>query len=314
MRHMQREMVYHLPQSKAIRHHKEAQMQQNQHQLRRIATTHEPISIREAGSGPPALFLHGWGGSSRYWLPALELLAQHRRVVAIDLPGFGATPPNGSASFQNLAKTALACADALEYERFAVVGHSLGAGVALLMAAAAPERIERLGLVSFGTAGDALQAAIATNAGLQFTLAAHLWGPWMRFWRPWFALTRPARQLAALTPPLPALMAAPYVHRFPSQAALALGVADLVDMDPLAALESAASIGDPLLAAAVAHATMPVLMIAGKQDRIFPPQSIRALAAALPAAQLAMLDDCGHVPMVEQPTACYAALGGFLSA
>lgn len=279
---------------------------------RLISTACGPVAVRTAGDGPPALFLHGWGGSSRYWLLALQTLAQHRRVIAIDLPGFGATPPNGSAAFASLATTALACADALELERCAIVGHSLGAGVALLLAAAAPERVERLGLVSFGTATDAFQAAIAAGAGLQFALAAGLWEPWLRFWRPWLTLTRPARQVAALTPPLPALMAMPYVQRFPPQAALELGIADLVDMDPLAALQSAASIGDPMVRAAVAQATMPSLVLAGRQDRIFPPQSVRALAAALPAAQLIFLDDCGHVPMVEQPERCYAALGAFL--
>jgi pimeloyl-ACP methyl ester carboxylesterase len=278
-----------------------------------LKTTGGSVAVREAGSGPAIVFLHGWGGSSRYWLHTAGAFAQDRRVIALDLPGFGATPPNGSASYGSLAATALAAADALGLDRFTVVGHSLGAGVALLMAAAAPQRVERLGLVSFGIAHDAFQATIAAGVGVQFDLAARLWGPWLALSRPWLTLTRPARQVAALTPPVPYLLAAPYVHQYPPPAALALGVADLIAMDPLAALESAASIGDPRLNAALPQATMPALVLGGRQDRIFPPGSLISLAASLPDAQLQLIDNCGHVPMVERPAESEAALKAFLA-
>jgi pimeloyl-ACP methyl ester carboxylesterase len=112
---------------------------------------------------------------------------------------------------------------------------------------------------------------------------------------------------------VPYLLAAPYVHQYPSPAALALGVADLIAMDPLAALESAASIGDTRLNAAVPQATMPALVLGGRQDRIFPPDSLISLAAALPDAQVQLIDNCGHVPMVERPAESEAALKAFLA-
>jgi pimeloyl-ACP methyl ester carboxylesterase len=49
------------------------------------------IAYRELGSGPPVLLLHGWPTSSFLWRDLMEPIAEHNRVVAIDLPGFGAS-------------------------------------------------------------------------------------------------------------------------------------------------------------------------------------------------------------------------------
>ena len=99
----------------------------------------------EAGA-PRVLALHGWLDNAASFLP----LSQHLRgidLVAIDLPGHGASthlPRPADSLLITFARAALAAADALGWERFALLGHSLGGVVASVMASAQPHRIERL--------------------------------------------------------------------------------------------------------------------------------------------------------------------------
>lgn len=284
--------------------------------LHTIDTAVGPIAYRGAGSGPPLLLLHGWGGSSRYWAPAIAGLSGRFSAVAPDLPGFGATEPGGRADLPGLAHAALAVADALGWESFDLIGHSLGAAVSLVLAAAQPGRVRRLGLVSLGMARTPGELAFYAGIGAKIGFAAAIWAPWLLAWRPWAAAWRPWRQLAASTPPLPALLAAPVLARSDvvGAEALAVGAADMAAMDTLAALESAASVGSPIVAALAGRVACPTLAITGEADPIAQPSAAAALAAAIPGARLTVIPGCGHIPMAECPAELDAALGAFLAA
>ncbi|HET6552592.1 MAG TPA: alpha/beta hydrolase [Dyella sp.] len=99
---------------------------------------------------PPLLALHGWldnAGSYAYLAPRL---AHRWRVIALELPGHGHSdhlPPGAHYHFVDYVRAVLAAADAMALERYHLLGHSLGAGIAALVAAARPERIERLALI-----------------------------------------------------------------------------------------------------------------------------------------------------------------------
>src|SRR5918992_5733673 len=84
------------------------------------------------GSGPPLLLVHGLGSCKEMWRPLLPALAREREVVAVDLPGFGASPP-GPRTVEGLAEALAAFAAELGLERPHVAGNSLGGGVALVM-------------------------------------------------------------------------------------------------------------------------------------------------------------------------------------
>jgi pimeloyl-ACP methyl ester carboxylesterase len=93
------------------------------------------VEVRE-GSGEPLLLLHGLGGSTAVWGPVIERLGLEREVLAIDLPGFGATPalPAGvEPSAVNLAAAVQETCAELGFERPHVAGNSLGGWVALEM-------------------------------------------------------------------------------------------------------------------------------------------------------------------------------------
>jgi pimeloyl-ACP methyl ester carboxylesterase len=107
---------------------------------------------------PPLLALHGWldnAGSFAFLAPKL---AERFRVIALELPGHGHSshlPAGISYHYVDYVGAVLNAADALGLERYALLGHSLGAGIASLAAAATPQRIDRLFLIEgLGPLGD----------------------------------------------------------------------------------------------------------------------------------------------------------------
>lgn len=111
-----------------------------------------------AQAAPPLLALHGWldnAGSYAYLAPKL---ADRFRVVALELPGHGHSshlPAGISYHYVDYVSAVLSAADALGLERYSLLGHSLGAGIASLAAAATPQRVDRLLLIEgLGPLGD----------------------------------------------------------------------------------------------------------------------------------------------------------------
>ena len=102
------------------------------------------------GSGPPILFLHGIPTGGRLWDFVVERLAANYTCVVVDLPGFGASPPlpDGSRDPERLAEELDAVRQELGFASWNVAGHDAGATIAVHLAAAHPERIERLALLS----------------------------------------------------------------------------------------------------------------------------------------------------------------------
>jgi pimeloyl-ACP methyl ester carboxylesterase len=92
------------------------------------------VSYARTGSGPPLLLLHGLGSCKEMWRPVLPRLARERDVIALDLPGFGSSPP-GARTVEGLTDTVAAFAGSLGLERPAVAGNSLGGGIALALGA-----------------------------------------------------------------------------------------------------------------------------------------------------------------------------------
>jgi pimeloyl-ACP methyl ester carboxylesterase len=119
----------------------------------RVATPFGELAALQWGDpeAPPLLALHGWLDNAASFVRLAPLLAAQRRVIALDLPGHGhsAHLPAGVHRYNNLDQIdhVLDFADALNIDRFDLLGHSLGAGIASLTAAAAPARIGKLLLI-----------------------------------------------------------------------------------------------------------------------------------------------------------------------
>ena len=107
--------------------------------------------VHGADDAPPLLALHGWLDNAASFARLAPLLPAHR-LIALDLPGHGRSahlPPGPLVHYDLPVYVAavLAAADALALDRFDLLGHSLGAGIASLLAAAAPDRVRRLVLI-----------------------------------------------------------------------------------------------------------------------------------------------------------------------
>jgi pimeloyl-ACP methyl ester carboxylesterase len=106
-----------------------------------------PIVSEDLGAGPPLILLHGLAGSARWWSRNLPALSRSFRVIAIDLPGFGASPRGHRLDLDEVADQLAATMDQLGLERASLIGHSMGGLIAGGMAADHPQRVDRLVLV-----------------------------------------------------------------------------------------------------------------------------------------------------------------------
>ena len=131
----------------------------------------------ERGDGMRVLALHGWLDNAASFVPLAPLLPG-LDLVALDLPGHGRSahlPPGAEYSLAGTVHAVLDAADALGWDRFAVLGHSMGASIGCLVAAAAPERVTRLvAIEALGALADAeahtarrLRDAVAARRALR---------------------------------------------------------------------------------------------------------------------------------------------------
>ena len=122
------------------------------------------IHYESWGRGSPLILLHGWLGSWRYWMPTMEELSEQHRTYALDLWGFGdsdkSTNRHSVEKYVSLLKTFM---DEMGVAQAALVGHSLGATVAVKFAVANPDQVTRLMLVSLPVVGEAINRRLFTG-------------------------------------------------------------------------------------------------------------------------------------------------------
>jgi pimeloyl-ACP methyl ester carboxylesterase len=230
------------------------------------------IRYLEAGGGPPLVHLHGAGGLRLN--AAHELLATQHRVIAFEMPGFGASAENTVTRDQaGLARTMAVAAAKLGLDRFNLMGTSFGARTALWLAAEAPERVAALVLESPAAMRP---PGSRPPAGSPQEIARILYA-------------HPERM-----PPLPA--PDPEI-----QIKTARLLARLRGPDRDAALE-----------AKLPELATPTLVLFGTLDRLMPPELGRLYKALLPNCNLVLVYDSGHAIGAERPEAFCEVVGDFL--
>lgn len=265
------------------------------------------LYYRSAGApGQPVLLLiHGWGGSSRYFQPALQRLGESFHCMAPDLPGFGRTPPLPGGdeaalkqrySHRGLARCVAEWLDSVgvasEYD---VLGHSYGAGVAIALAAMQPQRVRRVVLSNFSTFRDERERKLVV-------LAHHFMG----------LLTRLRTWRLAHSDAFARALGARFFHRLPDRAVLREGMEDFWRMDPLAAEWTVRSSLGWETHIDLRMLTQPLLLIHSHHDRIMPPRNAEYTAGLPRNGRLIWLDHCGHLPMVECPERFVEVVRAFL--
>jgi pimeloyl-ACP methyl ester carboxylesterase len=242
-------------------------------------------SPRHPSGNAPVLLIHGWGASGSYWRQTAVALAETVPVIVPDLPGTGRSLPVRRAQrMADQVATLVSILDELQLERVQVVGHSMGGAMALLLADATPARVERLVLTSTCFFLDEAQ---------------------IRFYRTimkatYLTMTFRPTWLADL-PFVKQLMATRYFYRVPHDPALLRqGLMEYLTLDYATAVACANDASDPAIPAAGARLQAPALLIACRQDEVMPVDNVDYTVEIIPNSRVRWIDECGHMPMVEQ--------------
>jgi len=248
------------------------------------------------GSGPAVLLLHDADSGHLGFAPQVELLAsQGWRAIAWDMPGYRNGPPPASGySLPALAATAAHLLETLQIPHAHVVGHGVGAMVALELALRHPALVRRLVLVAGGPALDADSRGHWVDTRLQL-LAQH---------DKQASLARFAEQLVLQQTGRKAL---------PAGQALARHA--ITQLQPLAyrrVLQMLAECQEPV--SRYRQLGQPALLVSGGQDLCMPPALVQTLANTLPDAVHMSLPEIGHWPQMENPEDFEGLLLSFLAA
>jgi 3-oxoadipate enol-lactonase len=251
------------------------------------------LHYSEAGQGTPVVLLHGFPLSSVLWHKQQRQLSDLSRVITPDLRGHGQSPARpGVYEMETLARDVLALLDSLHIRKAAILGHSMGGYVALAAWKLAAERFLALGLIDS-------QAAADTEEGRQgrFKLAEKV------------ATEGSQAVAAAMLPKLfaPGLAAGDPLIEQVQQMILNTPRAGIIgSLNGMAVRHNAT--------ATLATIDVPALILTGDKDQLIPPARAEAMAAVIPKATLTIIENAGHLPMLERPDATATALCRFLSA
>ena len=263
------------------------------------------MSVHLRDEGPrddpiPLLLLHGTSASLHTWDGWAQALTERRRVIRVDLPGFGLTGAFPDGNYRMLHYTAFISGllDALGVQQVVLAGNSLGGQIAWETALAYPQRVSKLILVD--AAGFALNSTsvpigfqLARMPALATVLSKVLPRPMIES-----SLRNVYGNPERVTPPL--------VERYYELS--------LREGNRAALIQRFSQRDDPTLnPERISQLSVPTLILWGARDRLIPPANARLFNAAIKDSQLQMFEMLGHVPQEEDPAGTAAAVEAFLS-
>lgn len=232
-------------------------------------------------SGQSLVFIHGSGGNSSVWALQYAKLCNNYNIAAVDLPGHG---KSGGAGEQDIARYALwikQLLDVLKLDSPIIIGHSLGAAIALYFAAQYPREIS--GVVA---AGGGITLPVTPDILDGFRKEPQLVLDLMCK----FSLAKANR---------PALYDA-------LRASIRQEKLNVVANDMLACSRFD-------LTADIVKIQAPVLAVCGVEDKMTPPAFSQQIAESIPGAKLALLEGAGHMAMLEKPAQFNEIINDFAS-
>lgn len=270
--------------------------------LRRVSLPGAEVNYVEIGEGEPVVFVHGLSGCWQNWLENLPHFGRGHRAIALDLPGFGASPmPSWPIEIAAYGRLLHDFCEKLGVGAGTVVGNSMGGFVAAEAATASPGRFERLALVS--------AAGILNTWSPEERATATAWA-WKRFGPYYydgarFIVSRPrARQLVF----------GPFV-RYPERLR-----EDLLLEQILGGMQRADGF-EAALRATIRHdirdrlgeIEIPTLVVGGLSDRVIPVAAAISYHRRIPHSRLEVFERTGHLPQLERPLRFNAILDEFLT-
>lgn len=268
--------------------------------LRRLELPGADVAYVEIGEGEPIVFVHGISGSWQNWLENLPHFSRTHRAIALDLPGFGASPmpswPIGMPAYGRLLHD---FCEKIGVLRATLVGNSMGGLVAAEAALSAPGRFERLVLVS---------AAGFINTWLPHQRGKATSHAWNAFGRPFGAAARfvvrhrRARWLMfRFAIRYPGRLRKELLWEQMASGLPAPGFSDALD----AVIEYDAR--DRL-----EELEIPTMIVWGTHDWVIPSAAAFSYNRRIPHSQLEIFEDTGHVPQLERPARFNSTVDDFV--
>ncbi|MEV6264502.1 alpha/beta hydrolase [Streptomyces sp. NPDC051784] len=277
-------------------------------ELRSVALPGLTLSVRsrpaETAAPEPALFVHGLGGSSQNWSALMPLLADTLDSEALDLPGFGDSPPpdDGNYSVGGHARAVIRLLDAGGRGPVHLFGNSLGGAVATRVAAARPDLVRTLTLISPALPEIRVQRPAVPTALLALPGVASLFA---RLTRNWTAEQRTRGAMALCYGDPARISDEAFRHAVAEMErrlelpyfwdAMARSARGIVDAYTLGGQHALWRQAERVLA--------PTLLVYGGRDQLVSYRMARKASAAFRDSRLLTLPDAGHVAMMEYPEA-----------
>ena len=272
--------------------------------LRTIDVGGVPVNYVDVGErgddARPIVFVHGLSGQWQNWLENIPRFAQQRRVVALDLPGFGRTPmPDETITIDYYGRVVEELCRRLDLAPAVLVGNSMGGYVSAEVAIRFPETVERMLLLSAAgisqrdlARGPVLRAArllgLATRSSMR-QRRAYAARPALRHWMLNMVVRHPSRIRPDIA--FEGLLKGMNKPGFYDALVTCLDY-DFVDRLP--------EIG------------CPTLVVWGRDDAIIPVSDADTFVELVPGSRKLIVEDTGHVPMVERPVTFNDHLEQFL--
>ncbi len=256
------------------------------------------VRYNVVGGGPPVVLVHGWLSSSMVWENLAGRLAQRFTVYTLDLTGFGESDkPLSGYGVRYGSRLIYAFCAHFGLTRANIIGHDLGGNMAVKLAADHPDVAGRIVLV-------------ATPANEeQIDLPTALWAATLPVIGPAFYM------LGRAVRPVRAMWMKPFVSE-PEDLTEDI-IEDAARSTPAAMSQtlsvSKREIGGGRLARQARIIKVPVLVVAGEEDQIVDPQAAGVWARSLDQADVCLMDECGHMPMIERIGEFNAQILAFLT-
>jgi pimeloyl-ACP methyl ester carboxylesterase len=258
----------------------------------RISLPDFTLAYDDRGDGQPLLFIHGYPLSRRLWAPQVEGLSHHARIITFDLRGHGESDPApGPYNVDLLAGDCAALLDALGTNRRVIIcGLSMGGYIAFAFLRNYPQQVAGLVLASTRAGADSPDSRLARKNAM---LLAQEEGP------------------DAIAAGMLLKMFAPDTYALqPELVETARRMMETTSLNGVLG-DLAALMDRPDSTPDLPSIAVPTLVIHGDADQITVSEA-RAMAAAIPGAQLSVLPAAGHLLNMEQPDAFNHAILAFM--
>ncbi|WP_428247171.1 alpha/beta fold hydrolase [Ferrovibrio sp.] len=256
------------------------------------------MHVRDIGSGPPLVFLHGWSCHGGFFAPQVEALQGRFRLLLPDLPGHGQSPAIADLTISGLADALHDMLGQYRVERPVLVGWSMGAMVAF-------DYLRRHGWRNIaGLVIEDMTARLFTDAGWRLGLGGG------------FDAAQNAATLSLMRADWRGFSAASLPHLFARHHAPEAALKDWIGAempknDPAIMAALWASMAAQDFRDLLPRLDLPCLVIHGGESQLYAPEVSEWLAATLPRARRLCLEHSGHMPHLEQHAEFNTALAEF---